>query len=103
VPNTKRRVIAATSELAVTITQASQPDPDRAARPGIDALAIARDSGSARIIRELRTLDSRLLSRWPGAAVVFYGHGRCHLPPHHRDYLDPTYPASSHDLSESRS
>jgi hypothetical protein len=55
-----------TAKLAVTITQASQPDPDRAARLGMDALAIARDSGSARIIRELRTLDSRLLSHWPG-------------------------------------
>jgi hypothetical protein len=32
----------------------------------MDALAIARDTGSARITRELRTLDSQLLGRWPG-------------------------------------
>ena len=55
-----------TAKLAVTITRASQPDPGRAARLGMDALAIARDTGSARITRELRTLDSQLLSRWPG-------------------------------------
>jgi hypothetical protein len=55
-----------TAKLAVTITRASQPDPGRAARLGMDALAIARDTGSARITRELRTLDSQLLGRWPG-------------------------------------
>ena len=53
-------------QAGVTITRASQPDPGRAARLGMDALAIARDTGSARITRELRTLDSQLLSRWPG-------------------------------------
>lgn len=54
-----------TAKLAVTITQASQPDPGRAARLGMDALAIARGTGSARITRELHTLDSQLLVRWP--------------------------------------
>src|SRR5580658_5111883 len=55
-----------TAKLAVTITQTSHPDPARAARLGMDALAIARDTGSARITRELHTLDSQLLVRWPG-------------------------------------
>jgi hypothetical protein len=31
----------------------------------MDALAIARDTGSARITRELRALDSQFLVRWP--------------------------------------
>ncbi len=54
-----------TAKLAVAITQANQPDPSRAARLGMDALAAARDTGSARIIRELRTLDHQLQARWP--------------------------------------
>lgn len=54
-----------TAKLAVAITQASQPDPSRAAHLGLNALGIARDTGSARIIRELRTLDSQLRTRWP--------------------------------------
>jgi hypothetical protein len=54
-----------TAKLAVTITQTSHPDPARAARLGMDALAIARDTGSARITRELHTLDRQLLVRWP--------------------------------------
>jgi len=53
------------AKLAVAITQASQPDPSRAAHLGIGALTIACDTGSARITRELQALDSQLLARWP--------------------------------------
>ena len=58
-----------TSKLAVAITRTSQPDPARAASLGLQALSIAHDTGSARIMRELRTLDSsahRALARQPG-------------------------------------
>ena len=54
-----------TSKLAVAITRTSQPDPARAASLGLQALSIARDTGSARIMRELRTLDAQLTERWP--------------------------------------
>ena len=55
-----------TSKLAVAITRTTQPDPARAASLGMQALSIARDTGSARIMRELRTLDAQLTERWPG-------------------------------------
>ena len=54
-----------TSKLAVAITRTAQPDPARAASLGLQALAIARDTGSARIMRELRTLDAQLAEHWP--------------------------------------
>jgi hypothetical protein len=54
-----------TAKLAVAITRTPQPDPGRAASLGIDALRIARDTGSARITRELRILDDQLQTRWP--------------------------------------
>lgn len=55
-----------TSKLAVAITRTTQPDPARAASLGLQALSIARDTGSARIMRELCTLDAQLTERWPG-------------------------------------
>jgi tetratricopeptide (TPR) repeat protein len=55
-----------TSKLAVAIIRTTQPDPARAASLGLQALSIARDTGSARIMRELRTLDAQLTERWPG-------------------------------------
>jgi transcriptional regulator with XRE-family HTH domain len=55
-----------TSKLAVAITRTTQPDPGRSASLGLQALSIARDTGSARIMRELRTLDAQLTERWPG-------------------------------------
>jgi transcriptional regulator with XRE-family HTH domain len=54
-----------TAKLAVAITHTTHPDPDRAATLGLHALTTARTTGSARIIRELRTLDTQLTSRWP--------------------------------------
>lgn len=56
------------AKLAVAVTQSGQPDPERAATLGIEALGIARMTGSARITHELRTLDSVLITRWPGHA-----------------------------------
>ncbi len=57
-----------TAKLAVAVAHASQPDPDRAASLGIEALGVARATGSARITRELSALDSVLTARWPGRA-----------------------------------
>jgi len=55
-----------TAKLAVAVTRTGHPDPDKAAGLGMDALSAARQTGSARIISELRTLDQRLTERWPG-------------------------------------
>lgn len=54
-----------TAKLAVAITHTTHPDPDRAATLGLRALTTARATGSARILRELHTLDTQLTSRWP--------------------------------------
>ena len=54
-----------TAKLAVAVTQAPQPDPARAAHLGHEALTVARQTGSVRIQRELRTLDAGLRERWP--------------------------------------
>jgi transcriptional regulator with XRE-family HTH domain len=54
-----------TAKLAVAVTRTAHPDPDRAAGLGMDALSAARQTGSARIISELRALDQRLSARWP--------------------------------------
>lgn len=54
-----------TAKLAVAVTRSAQPDPGRAARLGLDALTIARATGSARITRELHALDTALTARWP--------------------------------------
>jgi hypothetical protein len=53
-----------TAKLAVAITRTRDPDPARAATLGLQALAIARDTGSVRIIREVQTLDTCLSTRW---------------------------------------
>jgi transcriptional regulator with XRE-family HTH domain len=55
-----------TAKLAVALTGTRQPDPDKAASLGLHALSIARDTGSARIMRELRILGTQLSDRWPG-------------------------------------
>ena len=54
-----------TAKLAVALTRTRNPDPDKAVGLGMDALSAARQTGSARIIAELRTLDQRLYARWP--------------------------------------
>jgi hypothetical protein len=55
-----------TAKLAVAVTQARQPDPSRAAQLGMTAIDAAHRTGSARIMRELHTLDRELAVRWPG-------------------------------------
>ncbi|MFJ2034126.1 multiprotein-bridging factor 1 family protein [Streptosporangium sp. NPDC087985] len=55
-----------TAKLAVAVSQASRPDPSRATHLGLTALGIAQQTGSARIMRELHTLDDELQTRWPG-------------------------------------
>lgn len=54
-----------TAKLAVAVAQSPQPDPARAAHLGHEALTVAQQTGSARIHRELRTLDAGLQERWP--------------------------------------
>ncbi|RBQ17219.1 XRE family transcriptional regulator [Spongiactinospora rosea] len=60
-----------TAKLAVVIAGA---DPTRAASLGMKTITIARQTGSARIERELRILDSELGRRWPGhtGAATFH-------------------------------
>lgn len=64
-----------TAKLAVAVAQSPGcGDPGRAAHLGHDALAVAQQTGSARILRELRTLDTELLKHWPrhAEARVFH-------------------------------
>ncbi|MBB4920569.1 helix-turn-helix domain-containing protein [Streptosporangium saharense] len=58
-----------TAKLAVAVVQTAHPDVARAAHLGQYALGVARQTGSVRIHRELRTLDSELLRRWPDDAA----------------------------------
>jgi hypothetical protein len=54
-----------TAKLSVAMVHGKEPAPDRAAELGLSALGAARQTGSARIHREVRTLHSQLLSKWP--------------------------------------
>jgi hypothetical protein len=53
------------AKLAVAMVHGKQPAPDRAAELGLTALDAARQTGSARIRRELHALKSELVGRWP--------------------------------------
>jgi len=53
------------AKLANTVLATAQPDPDRAAALGRRCVATARDTGSARIVKELRNLDRTLTRLWP--------------------------------------
>ncbi|MFG1707434.1 helix-turn-helix domain-containing protein [Nonomuraea sp. M3C6] len=53
-----------TAKLAVAVVQAEH-DPARATYLGHQAIGVAQQTGSARIRRELHTLDGELLERWP--------------------------------------
>ena len=53
------------AKLANAVLATSQPDPERAADLGLRCVATARQTGSARIAKELRALDRSLSSRWP--------------------------------------
>jgi recombinational DNA repair ATPase RecF len=54
-----------TAKLAVAVAQARQPGPSRAAQLGMAATDTAQRTGSARIVRELHSLNSELAARWP--------------------------------------
>lgn len=56
-----------TAKLAVAL---ATTDPARAATLGLETIATAQQTGSARIWRELRTLDGDLARRWPGHSVA---------------------------------
>jgi hypothetical protein len=61
------------AKLANTVLATSQPDPDRAADLGLRCVATARQTGSARIAKELHTLDHTLMTRWahlPGSVEL---------------------------------
>jgi hypothetical protein len=49
-----------TAKLAVAVTQGHTPDPNRATQLGMTAIDAAQRTGSARIMRELHTLDREL-------------------------------------------
>ncbi|RMI37189.1 XRE family transcriptional regulator [Actinomadura harenae] len=53
-----------TAKLAVTLTHGRSPDPAHAAELGLEAIQAVRQTGSARILRELGDLDQRLQARW---------------------------------------
>ncbi len=52
-------------KLANTLLATQQPDPERAAALGLQCVALAMSTGSARIRKELRTLELALTQRWP--------------------------------------
>lgn len=52
-------------KLANTLLASPHPDPERAAQLGIDSAATSHSTGSARIRKELTTLDHTLTTRWP--------------------------------------
>lgn len=56
------------AKLANTILATAQPDPERAVELGLRCVATARHTGSARITKELRSLDRTLTARWPSLA-----------------------------------
>lgn len=53
------------AKLANTVLATPQPDPERAFALGLRCISTARTTGSARIAKELRTLDKTLTRRWP--------------------------------------
>jgi hypothetical protein len=52
------------AKLANAVAASAHPEPERAARLGLDCLHIADQTGSARIRRELHTLDAALTAGW---------------------------------------
>ncbi|WP_376771199.1 XRE family transcriptional regulator [Rhizomonospora bruguierae] len=53
------------AKLANTVLATATPDPERAAELGLRCVVTARTTGSARIAKELHTLDKTLTRRWP--------------------------------------
>ncbi|MGH3914707.1 MAG: helix-turn-helix domain-containing protein, partial [Pseudonocardiaceae bacterium] len=52
------------AKLANAVVATQQPEPERAAQLGLTCLDLARRTGSARIGKELHTLDATLTTRW---------------------------------------
>ena len=63
-----------TAKLANTVLATKQPEPERAAQLGLACLDLARQTGSARIAKELGTLDATLTARWPDQPDVHAFH-----------------------------
>lgn len=57
-----------TAKLAVSLTYGTDPDPVHAAQLGLTALNAAHQTGSARILRELKDLDRQIVQNWPALA-----------------------------------
>ncbi len=53
------------AKLANTVLATTQPEPERAAQLGLACVDLSRQTGSARIGKELGTLDATLTARWP--------------------------------------
>jgi hypothetical protein len=53
------------AKLANTVIATAQPDLDRAVALGLSCIGVATTTGSARIVKELWSLDRTLTTRWP--------------------------------------
>lgn len=53
------------AKLANTVLATANPDPERAIALGLQCVSTARETGSARITKELRALDRTLTHGWP--------------------------------------
>ncbi|MGQ0776485.1 MAG: helix-turn-helix domain-containing protein [Pseudonocardiales bacterium] len=69
------------AKLANTVLATKQPDPERAAQLGLACLNLARQTGSARIAKELGTLNTTLTARWPDQPDVRTFHDALTTPP----------------------
>lgn len=58
------------SKLANALLATKHPEPEKAADLGVTCVGLARQTGSARIIKELHALDTTLTARWPGLAAA---------------------------------
>ncbi|HEX6074623.1 MAG TPA: XRE family transcriptional regulator [Micromonosporaceae bacterium] len=65
-------------KLANALLTTEQPDPERAAALGVECVATAETTGSARIVKELRALDQTLSRRWPTLPGTHEVHGALH-------------------------
>jgi hypothetical protein len=68
------------AKLANTVLATKQPEPERAAQLGLTCLDLAHQTGSARIGKELGTLDATLTARWPDQPDVRAFHDALKTP-----------------------
>ncbi|MGH3940084.1 MAG: helix-turn-helix domain-containing protein, partial [Pseudonocardiaceae bacterium] len=69
------------AKLANTVLATKQPDPERATQLGLACLDLARQTGSARIAKELGILNATLTARWPDQPDVRTFHDALTTPP----------------------